>query len=70
MNSHGISTTLDGLGEHVNSPQEAKEAADAYRRLLDSIEQHQLDANVSVKLTQMGMDLDPELAFATVLCSW
>jgi proline dehydrogenase len=66
VNSHGMSTTLDSLGENVHSPQEAKEAADVYHRLLDAIEQRQLDANVSVKLTQMGMDLDPELAFATV----
>ena len=65
VNSHGMSTTLDSLGENVHSPQETKEAADVYHRLLDSIEQRQLDANVSVKLTQMGMDLGPELAFAT-----
>src|ERR1700677_4428072 len=66
VNSHGMSTTLDSLGENAHSPQQAKEAADVYHRLLDAIEQRQLDANVSVKLTQMGMDLDPELAFATV----
>ena len=66
VNSHGMSTTLDSLGENVHSPQEVKEAADVYHRLLDAIEQRRLDANVSVKLTQMGMDLNPELAFATV----
>jgi proline dehydrogenase len=64
VNRQGISTTLDSLGENVHSPQEAQQAADVYHRLLDAIEQRQLDANVSVKLTQMGMDLDPELAFA------
>jgi proline dehydrogenase len=37
-----------------------------YHRLLDAIEQRRLDANVSVKLTQMGMDLDPELALSIV----
>ncbi len=66
VNSHGMSATLDSLGENVHSPQEAKQAADVYHHLLDSIEQRQLDANVSVKLTQMGMDLDQELASATV----
>src|SRR3984885_6270645 len=66
VNSHGMSATLDSLGENVHSPQEANEAADVYHRLIDAIEQHQLDANVSVKLTQMGMDLDPQLAFATI----
>src|SRR5580700_8079604 len=66
VNRQGMSTTLDSLGENVHSPQEAKQAADVYHRLLDAIERRHLDANVSVKLTQMGMDLDPELAFATV----
>src|SRR5277367_4366347 len=63
VNRQVISTTLDSLGENVHSPQEAQQAADVYHRLLDAIPQRQLDANVSVKLTQMGMDLDPELAF-------
>ncbi len=66
VNSHGMSTTLDSLGENAHSPQQAKEAADVYHRLLDAIEHRHLDANVSVKLTQMGMDLDPELASGTV----
>jgi proline dehydrogenase len=66
VNSHGMSATLDSLGENVHSPQEVQEAAEVYHRLLDAIEQRRLDANVSVKLTHMGMDLDPELAFATV----
>jgi proline dehydrogenase len=64
VNRQGISTTLDSLGENVHSPQEARQAADVYHQLLDAIQQRQLDANVSVKLTQMGMDLDPELAFS------
>jgi len=62
VNSHGMATTLDSLGENVHSPEEAQQAADVYHRLLDAIEQRRLDANVSVKLTQMGMDLDPGLA--------
>jgi proline dehydrogenase len=62
VNSQGISTSLDSLGENVHSPQEAQQAADVYHRLLDAIQQQQLDANISVKLTQMGMELDPELA--------
>jgi proline dehydrogenase len=63
VNRQGISTSLDSLGENVRSPQEARRAAEVYHRLLDAIKQRQLDANVSVKLTQMGMDLDPDLAF-------
>jgi proline dehydrogenase len=66
VNLQNISTTLDSLGENVHSPQEAQQAADVYHRLLDAIEQRQLAANVSVKLTQMGMDLDPQLASTIV----
>jgi proline dehydrogenase len=64
VNRQGISTSLDSLGENVHSPEEAQQAAGVYHRLLDAIEQQHLDANVSVKLTQMGMDLDPELALS------
>jgi proline dehydrogenase len=64
LNAQGISVSLDSLGENVNSPQEARQHADVYHRVLDAIEHRRLDANVSVKLTQMGMDLDPELAYA------
>ena len=70
VNRQGISTTLDSLGENVHSPQEARQSADVYHRLLDAIQQRQLDANVSVKLTQMGMDLDPELAFSRPRAWW
>ena len=66
VNRQGFSTSLDSLGENVHSPQEAQHSADVYHRLLDAIEHRRLDANVSVKLTQMGLELDPELAYATV----
>jgi proline dehydrogenase len=66
VNRQGISTSLDSLGENVHSPQEAQHSADIYHQLLDAIQQRSLDANVSVKLTQMGMDLDPELAYSIV----
>ncbi|HTZ60210.1 MAG TPA: proline dehydrogenase family protein [Acidobacteriaceae bacterium] len=64
VNRQRMSVSLDSLGENVRSPQEARLAADVYHRLLDAIQQRRLDANVSVKLTQMGMDLDPELALS------
>jgi proline dehydrogenase len=62
LNEHGISVTLDSLGENVHSPEEAFRSAAIYHQLLDAIHARHLDANVSVKLTQMGMDLDPLLA--------
>lgn len=62
LNRQKISVTLDSLGENVNSPEEAFRSAAIYHDLLDAIEQRGLDANVSVKLSQMGMELDPVLA--------
>ena len=61
VNSQGISATLDSLGENVATPDEARHSADVYHRLLDDIKSRGLNANVSVKLTQMGLELDPEL---------
>jgi proline dehydrogenase len=58
----GIASTLDSLGENVSTPEEARHSADIYHRLLDAIQTRKLNANVSVKLTQMGMDLDQGLA--------
>jgi proline dehydrogenase len=59
----GIASTLDSLGENVTTPEEARHSADIYHRLLDAIQARpNINANVSVKLTQMGMDLDPGLA--------
>ena len=63
LNAHGISASLDNLGENVTTPAEAQRSADVYHALLDAIEQRGLNANVSVKLTQLGLELDRELAF-------
>ena len=62
VNDQGMHVTLDSLGESVTSPDEADRAAEIYHRLLDAIAERKLDANISVKLTQMGLTLDPQLA--------
>jgi proline dehydrogenase len=62
VNKQGMHVTLDSLGESVSSAEEAHQAADIYHRLLDAIAERKLDANISVKLTQMGLTLDPRLA--------
>ncbi len=62
LNQQGMAVTLDSLGENVHSAEEAERAAAIYHGLLDSIQQRQLNANVSVKLTQVGMELDPAIA--------
>ena len=62
LNAQGIAATLDSLGENVSTPEEAEHSAGIYHRLLDAIGERGLNANVSVKLTQMGMDLDAGVA--------
>ncbi len=66
LNKAGISATLDSLGESVMNAEEAQRSAEIYHQLLDAIEKRGLDANVSVKLTQVGMDVDPMLATSIV----
>jgi len=53
-----MSATLDYLGESVRNREEAEAAADVYLRLIDRIAAEGLEANVSLKLTQMGQDID------------
>jgi len=62
VNGQGMAVTLDSLGESVTSETEAHKAAEIYHQLLDSIAARKLNANISVKLTQMGLELSPELA--------
>jgi proline dehydrogenase len=58
LNDAGISATLDLLGESVAHAAEARHARDIYLETLDRIRIAGADANVSVKLTQMGLDVD------------
>ena len=61
LNANGISASLDLLGESVYDERQAESARDEVIGVLDRIADAQLDANVSVKLTQMGLDIDPEV---------
>lgn len=62
LNRQGIAVTLDSLGESITSEAEARQAAGVYDQLLDAIAARGLNANVSLKLTQMGLELSSELA--------
>jgi proline dehydrogenase len=66
VNNQGMSVSLDSLGESVTSETEAHTAAEVYHRLLDAIAERKLNANVSVKLTQMGLLLSQDLAESIV----
>ena len=66
LNAQGLMATIDHLGENTRTREEAVRAAQEYVRILDAIEEHGLDANVSLKLTQMGLDVDEELCHENV----
>ena len=64
LNAKGITATLDLLGESVTNEAEARAAGREYMTMLDQITARQLDANVSVKLTAMGLDVSEDLCVA------
>ena len=66
LNARGISATLDLLGESVHNEEEARAGARAYMEMLDRIRQARLNANVSVKLTAMGLDISEDLCVANM----
>jgi len=61
LNAEGKLATVDVLGEEVSTAEEAREIGRAYHRVLARAESEDLDANISVKLTGLGLDLDYEL---------
>ena len=61
LNARKIRASLDLLGESVTNEAEARAASRSYLQMLDRINQAGVDANVSVKLTQMGLDISEEL---------
>ena len=60
LNADGAVATLDILGEHIYKEEEADRALAGYLNLLDVVKKEQLGSNVSIKLSQLGMLLDPE----------
>jgi len=66
LNAAGITASLDLLGESVHNEAEARAAGQAYVNMLDRIYERKLDANVSVKLTAMGLDISEDLCVTTM----
>ena len=66
INRENIAVTFDRLGESVTSLAEAEASRDEYLRVLEQISDHHLDANVSIKLTQFGMDISEQACRANV----
>jgi proline dehydrogenase len=66
INQNGATVSVDNLGENVTNPEEARASAQVYHRLLDAISSQGLQANISLKLTHMGFDVDESLAHELV----
>ena len=62
VNRAGMSVSIDNLGENVTNPEEARHSAQLYHQILDAIVANQLKANISLKLTHMGLDIDEKMA--------
>jgi proline dehydrogenase len=66
MNQIGASVSIDNLGENVTNADEAQASAQLYHNLLDEIGARKLNANISLKLTHMGLDVDQAMAYEIV----
>jgi proline dehydrogenase len=62
INRASMSVTIDNLGENVTNPDEARHSAQLYHQILDAIASNELNANISLKLTHMGLDVEEKLA--------
>jgi len=67
LNAMGIRATLDQLGENTESHAAANQSTADILAALDAIHDAELPANVSIKLSQLGLLLDPELAYANLV---
>jgi proline dehydrogenase len=67
LNDKGFLVTVDILGEHVHSKEESIKIRNDYRILYDRLDDENVDANISLKPTHLGMEIDPFLAEANLL---
>jgi proline dehydrogenase len=63
INAEGATASFDHLNESVSAESEAEQEVREYLRILTKIAETGIRSNVSIKLTQFGLDLDPELAY-------
>lgn len=66
LNDKGISATVDNLGEFVFSKEEATAAKNNILKMIDALYQAGVDAHMSIKLTQIGLDVDKEFCYENV----
>ncbi|MBE3102696.1 MAG: proline dehydrogenase family protein, partial [Bacilli bacterium] len=63
LNAQGISATVDHLGEFVFQREEALKAKDSILELIESIHSNGVDAHISLKPTQLGLDIDTDFCY-------
>ena len=66
LNAAGKMATIDVLGEEITEREDTRQIALAYDRVFDAIDLEDLDSNVSVKLTALGLKLDRELCLTNL----
>lgn len=66
LNAHGISCTVDNLGEFVYKKEEATAAKQQILNVIEAIHENNVDAHISLKATQLGLDIDFEFALENV----
>lgn len=66
LNAQNISATVDNLGEFVFSKEEATEAKENILEMIQALYDAGVDAHMSIKLTQIGLDVDPEFCYENV----
>lgn len=66
LNAHGISCTVDNLGEFVYKKEEATEAKENILKVIEAIHENGVDAHISLKPTQLGLDIDYDFALANL----
>src|SRR5258708_596695 len=63
LNAKGNTASFDHLGESITNASEADAEVQEYNNILETISREGLRSNASVKLTQLGLDIDPELCY-------
>jgi len=66
LNAHGIHVSLDHLGENTTNAEEAANTARDYIAILDRIVTEGVDANISIKLTALGLDIGEDVCLRNV----
>jgi proline dehydrogenase len=66
LNSQGIMATIDVLGEFIKTLDQANDYKNKWIEVLDTIHKENLNANVSIKPTQMGLNLDKNMAYSNL----